>query len=296
MKFGLIANITREGVRESVLSFVEWAEKNSHQLVLCDDIKEVTGNSLAYASCETVADGVDILVSAGGDGTLLASARAVGDRGTPILGINLGSLGFLTQVPSQRLIEALNAIVAGRHLIQKRMLLQAEIIGDKQLESPYALNDVVIDNGPVSRIVDINLSVNGELIVTYKADGLVISTPTGSTAYSLAVGGPIVHPEMEAIIAAPISSFSLNTRPMIFNANDEIEVQVQSSHKHAGITLDGQISVVLDNSDRVRIRKAPFATNFIIFKETSFYKVLRSKLHWGIQPMSREGKERRHGL
>jgi len=269
------------------MAFVKWADESSSHLVLCEELKGITGNNLEFAEREKIAARVDIMVSMGGDGTLLAAARAVGLADIPILGINLGSLGFLTQLTPEQLVPALNNITSGNYQIQKRMLLKTEIAGGKKLEHPYALNDVVVDNGGISRLIDIKLTVNGEHIVTYKADGLVLATPTGSTAYSLAVGGPIMHPEMQAIIAAPISSFSLSTRPMVFSATDVIELGIRSEHGRAGLTLDGQVMEKLGDTDSVRVTKAEFMSRFIVFPENSFYQVLKSKLHWGIMPTAK---------
>lgn len=281
MKFGLIANLKREGAQEAISFFINWAEKSHNELLLCDELKDLTDTKLSFLPRIEVGKNADILVTMGGDGTLLASARAVGSAGTPILGINLGSLGFLTQLTPQQLLPALDSIIKGEYQIEKRMLLKVEANGIETVESQYALNDVVIDNGGISRIIDINLSVNGENIITYKADGLIIATPTGSTAYSLAVGGPIMHPKMEAMIAAPVSAFSLNTRPMIFSPGDILQLKVISSDHQANITLDGQVSLPLNGDSSVTITQAGYYTNFIIFPDSSFYQVLRNKLHWG---------------
>ena len=281
MKFGLIANLKREGAQEAISFFINWADKSHNELLLCDEIEELADTNLKFLPRTQVGKESDILVTMGGDGTLLASARAVGNSGTPILGINLGSLGFLTQLTPQQLLPALDSIIKGEYQIEKRMLLKIEANGIEEVESKYALNDVVIDNGPISRIIDINLSVNGENIITYKADGLIIATPTGSTAYSLAVGGPIMHPKMEAMIAAPVSAFSLNTRPMIFSPGDKLELKVISPDHQANITLDGQVSLPLNGSSSVTITQADYYTNFIVFPHNSFYQVLRNKLHWG---------------
>lgn len=284
MKFGLIANLKRAGAREAIDAILRWADKSKNQVVLCDELKAISGNGISFSARDEIASNVDILVSMGGDGTLLASARAVRDTGTPLLGINLGSLGFLTQLTPQQLLPALDAICKGDYQIEQRMVLRAETAGIKDAESPFALNDIVINNGPVSRLIDINLCVNGEDIVTYKADGLVISTPTGSTAYSLAVGGPIMHPKMEAMIAAPISAFALTTRPMIFSAEDMLEVRIVSDDHRGGLALDGQVMLPIEGSAKVVIRRADFHIKFIVFPENTFYKVLKSKLHWGHTP------------
>ncbi|UCG62095.1 MAG: NAD(+)/NADH kinase [Candidatus Zixiibacteriota bacterium] len=279
-----MANLKRVGAREAIDAFLRWADKSGNNVILCDELKAVSGDGIKFVPRNSLASQVDILVSMGGDGTLLASARAVGDSGTPLLGINLGSLGFLTQLTPHQLVPALDAICKGDYQIEPRMVLRAETEGMADAESPYALNDVVVNNGPVSRLIDINLSVNGEDIVTYNADGLVISTPTGSTAYSLAVGGPIMHPRMEAMIAAPISAFALTTRPMIFAPDDVLEVRIVSPDHKGGLALDGQVMLPIKGSASVVIKRAEYHLKFIVFPDNTFYKVLKSKLHWGHTP------------
>ena len=284
MKFGLIANVKRIGAEEAIKFFMSWSKASGNELFVCDQLKGEFDSSLNYCKRSEFVDKVDILVSMGGDGTMLSSARAVGSAGTPILGINLGSLGFLTQLTPQQLLPALDSIIKGEYSLEKRMLLQAEAVGIENVESPFALNDIVIDNGPISRLIDIKLSVNNEEIVTYKADGLIISTATGSTAYSLAVGGPIMHPKMEGMIASPISSFSLNTRPLIFSSDAELEISVENENHQAQVTIDGQVMFPLVDTSKIKIKKADFYTQFIVFPESSFYQVLRNKLHWGFTP------------
>lgn len=284
MKFGLFANITRRGAGSAFTTFIEWARRSGHEIVLSTDLAEFTGEHLTYLPRSEIAAASDIVVSMGGDGTLLASARDIGDTGTPILGINLGSLGFLTQLTPKQLVGALDRIAAGDYQVEERMLLQAAVAGNHEPSWPFALNDVVVDKGAVSRLIEIYLRVNGEDIVTYRADGIVIATPTGSTAYNLAVGGPILHPKMQSIVVSPISSFSLTTRPMLFHADDRLELTVKSQDRVAGLTLDGQVMTELFDNSVVTITRADFMLEFIVFPENSFYKVLRNKLHWGRPP------------
>ncbi len=288
MRFGLIANIKRRGAVETITIFSDWARKHNHEIIASDELEEYCNGNWTCLPRDEIAMKVDVFVSMGGDGTLLASARAVGSAGTPLLGVNMGSLGFLTQLSPKQLIPALDAIVGGDYQVEERMLLKAMIENGQELPHPYALNDIVVDKGAISRLIEIRFRVNGEDIVTYRADGLVIATPTGSTAYSLAAGGPIMHPKMKGIIVSPISSFSLSTRPMVFDANDTLELTVKSHERVAGLTLDGQVMVPLLNSTRVTIKRAEFTSRFIIFADSSFYKVLRNKLHWGRPP--RAGK------
>ncbi len=287
MHFGLIANLKREGACEAIATVQSWVKANGHELLCCQEQLDLICSS--EARCvprEELAEDSDILISMGGDGTFLASARAVGAAGTPVLGINLGSLGFLTQLRPHQLESALDTIARGEFLIEERMLLKIEIKGRPWLESPYALNDVVIDNGPVARLIDIKLNVNGEELVTYRADGLILATPTGSTAYSLAAGGPILHPAMQAIVVSPIAAFSLSTRPMVFSASDTLEIRVGSEHELGGLTLDGQVSAPLSDTDRLIITQADHRLKVVVFPTSSFYKVLKKKLLWGVSPQA----------
>lgn len=284
MRFGLIVNLKRKGAQEAIDLLTAWVADKPHDLVLCDDLAETAQSELPSAELCTLADDVDILISMGGDGTMLAASRAAGPVGTPVLGINLGSLGFLTQLQPHQLGEALDAVIAGDYQIDKRMVLKATIEGKSRLESPYALNDVVIDNGPIARLIDITLFANDEKVVTYRADGLILATPTGSTAYSLASGGPIVHPGVQAIVASPISSFSLSTRPIVFPADEVLELHIHSQHGVAGLTLDGQVSAPLMDFDKVIVTRGDYSVKLIKFRSNSYYELLTRKLHWGQSP------------
>ncbi len=281
MRFGLVANLQREGTKQAVSDFLDWSKQSGTKIFLWDGLKEITSGQF-YCSYEELPEKCDVLVSMGGDGTLIRSARAVGDRKTKLLGVNVGSLGFLTLITPQSMIPCLDRIIKGDYSVEKRMALTVKI--DRTGESFHALNEAVVDNGAISRMIDIRLQVNGEDIVNYRCDGLIIATPTGSTAYSLASGGPILHPTMEAIIASPISAFSLTTRPMIFRADDALVLKVRSQHKVASLTVDGQVMRELSDGDVVSIKRADFAYQFIAFEENSFYRVCRSKLHWGVLP------------
>jgi NAD+ kinase len=284
MRFGLIANLRRVGAKEAVETVVSWASRANHELILCDALKAIVPNYPRFCKQYDLGTQVDILVSMGGDGTLLSTARAVGAQGTPILGINLGSLGFLTQQTPVELAASLDKVVAGKYQIEDRMLLKAVATGRYKIPVPYALNDIVLDRGPGSRLLDIDLKVNGEEVVTYTSDGLIIATPTGSTAYSLAVGGPIMHPKMDAIIAAPIAAFSLTTRPMIFSGDDVLELQLLTRNEEAHLTLDGQVGIAVKSMETILISRAEYRVKLVTFVENSYYRLLRNKLHWGIPP------------
>jgi NAD+ kinase len=284
MRFGLIANLRRVGAKEAIESIVGWSKRTGHELILSDNLRAIVPNHETFCKEGELSSRADVIVSMGGDGTLLATARSVGSSGIPILGINLGSLGFLTQRTPAQLLASLDAVASGQHQVEERMLLKACSSGRYKIAYPFALNDVVIDRGPSARLLDINLKVNREDVVTYKADGLIIATPTGSTAYALAVGGPIMHPKTDAMIAAPIAPFSLTTRPMIFSGEDVLELQLMTKYEEAHLTLDGQVGIAIRAGEPIVVSKADFRVKLITFTENSYYELLRNKLHWGIPP------------
>lgn len=284
MRFGIIANMERPDAEKVIQRIYGWADKHDVSLHVADAIAEKVGSNIPSAAVGDLPEKSDIIISLGGDGTLLASARAIRDRGVPILGINLGSLGFLTQLTPVNLEETLTAVLERRHQIEKRMVAEVEIEHGPEIEHPYALNDVVVDRGAVSRLINLDLYANDYFICSYSADGLIISTPTGSTAYSLAVGGPIINPLMNAMVVSPISAFSLTTRPIIFSADDDLRVVVRSKHSEPVLTVDGQINCRLPQESSFLIRRADYHINFIVFRKNAFYDVLRRKLHWGRLP------------
>ncbi len=289
MRLGIIANMNRPDADLVIRRIVEWAEKNGVTLSLCARMLEKNVYQLPTVSCDELPLLSDIIVSLGGDGTLLSTARAVGDNGTPILGINLGSLGFLTQLTPTAVEDTLTQVLAKKYSIEKRMVAEVVIEDGPDLDYPFALNDIVVDRGSVSRIINLDLYTNDYFICSYTADGLIISTPTGSTAYSLAVGGPILNPLMNAFIISPISAFALTARPIIFSEEDELRIVVRSGHSEPVLTLDGQISCNLSQESSFIVRKADYHINFIVFRKNSFYDVLRSKLHWGRLPEGKPG-------
>lgn len=224
---------------------------------------------------------VDLLVVLGGDGTLLSMARAVGDLGVPLLGVNLGGLGFLTATTLDEMLPALEAVLAGRMAVDERMMLAMRVRRNGQRLCEYAaLNDVVISKSAMSRIIDFAVSVEGQHATAYRADGLVISTPTGSTAYSLSAGGPILFPTMDAIVLTPICSHTLTNRPIVLPGDLRVEVTLLVEQEVMA-TVDGQTGVNLKVRDTVEIVKAASRIRLVRFPEKEFFSVLRTKLKWG---------------
>lgn len=284
----------RPDAESTVRRIFQWADQHHVSLSVGEEVVEKVNGHFPAMPRNELPKHSDVIVSLGGDGTMLASARAVRNHGTPILGINLGSLGFLTQLTPEALEETLTAVLEERYQVENRMVCKVEIEDGPSLAAAFALNDVVVDRGAISRIINLDLYANDYFICSYAADGLIVSTPTGSTAYSLAVGGPILNPLMDAFIVSPISAFSLTTRPIIFSAEDRLRIVVHSEHSDPVLTLDGQVDCRLPKDASFVVRKADFHINFIVFGENSFYEVLRNKLHWGRLPEGDPGKSPRY--
>jgi len=224
---------------------------------------------------------VDLLIVLGGDGTLLAAARLLGEHTVPILPVNLGGLGFLTSVTLDELYPILQQVIEGKHRISERVLLQAEVIRDgKVVARQRALNDAVLNKGPLARMVDLNLQIDGSYVCSYKADGLIISTPTGSTAYSMAAGGPIIYPTVEAFLITPICSHTLTNRPLVVPNTNRIELDFESREEAVFLTLDGQVGVDLKRGDLVVISKVPNKLRLVRPARKTYFEILRSKLKW----------------
>jgi NAD+ kinase len=224
---------------------------------------------------------VDVLVVLGGDGTLLSVARTVGDLGVPILGVNVGGLGFLTATTREEMLPAVEATLAGRMAIDERMMLAARVVrGTEVLGDHVALNDVVITKFAMSRIINLSVSVEGQHSTSYRADGLIVATPTGSTAYSLSAGGPILYPTMDALVLTPIASHTLTNRPIVLPASQRIEVTLHTDQE-VMLTIDGQVGVPLREGDTVQVSRAAARVRLLRFPTTDFFSVLRTKLKWG---------------
>ncbi len=226
-------------------------------------------------------DLVDLFIVLGGDGTLLSVARLVGTKGLPILGVNLGSLGFLTEITVDELFPVLEKILGGDFELEERMMLVGTIYRQGEKITEYsALNDVVLNKGSIARIIDLETTINDEYLTLYRVDGLIFSTPTGSTGYSLAAAGPIVHPSLNAIVITPICPFTLNNRPIIIPDDSIIRVTLKTENVDHLLTLDGQVAFALRAGDTVRIERAKNVTRLVKSPNRNYYEVLRTKLQW----------------
>jgi NAD+ kinase len=229
-----------------------------------------------------VAEGCDLAVVLGGDGTLLSAARAVGSRSIPLLAVNLGGLGFLTAIAMEDLFPELERALSGAHQIVRRKMLRVSVIREGAvIAEHHALNDVVISKSSIARIIDLDAWAGDSFVCQYKADGLIISTPTGSTAYSLSAGGPIIYPTVNAICLTPISPHTLTNRPVIIPSDMPIRVVSRATDDEAYLTVDGQVGSPLLNRDSVECGTAEFDVLLIRPPQKTFFDVLRQKLKWG---------------
>lgn len=224
----------------------------------------------------------DFVIVLGGDGTLLSAARNVAVADIPILGINLGSLGFLTEIPQGEIARALEAIDHGQCEMSRRSMIHCQVQRGGQCVANYdALNDVVLNQQAVARITEFEVRVNGIFVSNYKADGLIVATPTGSTAYSLAAGGPILAPDVPGFVVTPVASHALTNRPLVVQDTADIEIRLMVTREEAYLTIDGQQGVPLEEGDVVQCRKSKYSVKLFKLRDRSFFQVLRTKLKWG---------------
>jgi NAD+ kinase len=224
---------------------------------------------------------IDLLIVMGGDGTLLRGIRFLQGRNVPVMGINLGGLGFMTWTNLEEIEETIIAFKKGELKVEKRMMLRGKVIRrESEILSMDVLNDVVVNKGALARIIQIYVEVNDKFLSRYRADGLIVSTPTGSTAYSLAAAGPVVHPSVECVILSPICPHTLTNRPIIISPDAKIKILIERGEE-VYITLDGQVGFILEREDIVIVEKSPHTANLIMPKGKDYFSILRKKLGWG---------------
>lgn len=238
---------------------------------------------LEYAAPESeLADSSDAIVVVGGDGTILHAARMGAARGIPVLGVNVGGFGFLAEVGLDELLQAVDRLLAGRHTVEERMMLAAELVREGAVAQRFlALNDMVVTKSGYARLMPIRTTVNDEHLATYLADGLIVSTPTGSTAYNLSAGGPILSPTVRALVITPICPHTLTARPVVIDGDDVATVEITSEAEGVLLTVDGQVGCPLRGGDLVRIRRAEERARLVRLRPPSFYELLRQKFAWG---------------
>lgn len=260
---------------------IAWLDSHNYKIVVDTETASLAAGHEVVPRNEMAARELSFIVVLGGDGTLLAAARSTAKAGIPVLGVNLGSLGFLTEVPIDELFSALEALDMGKAGIQRRSMVHCEVIRGGGCVVEYdALNDVVVGKATIARLNHCDVFIDGVFVSSYQADSLIVSTPTGSTAYSLAAGGPILMPEVDAFVVTPVSAHSLTHRALVVRDTSQIEIVVATGEEDAYLSVDGQVGTPIFDGDRIRCRKSEYEVKLLHFKGT-FFDVLRSKLKWG---------------
>lgn len=268
-------------VKTTVHAVVNWLRDRKIDVIL-DNTSAALLNESGGVQKTQLAQKADVLLILGGDGTMLNAARLAGERGIPILGVNMGGLGFLTEVRLENLYPSLERVFANEYVLDERLMIGSHIHRHGEtVAQGVVLNDVVVSKGILARMIELRISIQGQFVTNLRGDGLIISTPTGSTAYSLSAGGPIITPTVRSLILTPICPHTLTHRPLIVPDDTEIDVTLTSKDEGAMATLDGQVGVALTQGDTVVLKVSEHRTRLIRFPESSYYTVLREKLKWG---------------
>ncbi len=290
-RVGIIANLKKPMALEEVKKLCQWLSRHHYSYILLEELAKTLQKPSRQVPLSKMAQNCQLMIVLGGDGTLLWGARAGAYGKNPVLGVNLGSLGFLAGVSINELYPTLEKIMNDQFVTEKRIMLEAQVwrLKNKSGTSKSriivwkqaALNDAVITKETLARMVQLRIRVNTRLVTEYRADGIIIATPTGSTAHSLSAGGPIVHPAMDALILTPICPHTFSNRPLIITGSDELSVEVLTSHQNTYLTLDGQEGVSLEPGDIVKLHRSSKSIYLINCPTRDYYQVLHTKLHWG---------------
>jgi NAD+ kinase len=286
-RIGIVLKPHQPEALKTICELVVWLAERNISLVGGPEIEREriehqTGCGVDQLESEKIAAGVDLILVLGGDGTMIATARMVGDQEVPVLGVNYGGLGYLAEFRIEELYTALESILSGNYRLDRRVMLAVELKrGDAPLQSSRVLNDVVINKSALARIIEIDAYLNRQFVNSFRADGLIVSTPTGSTAYNLSAGGPVIFPSMNAVVITPICPFTLSNRPIVVPDDAEIELLLKTDNEEVALTLDGQVGFPLKVEDRVAIRKSRTTFNLIQPMNRNYFDVLRDKLRWG---------------
>ena len=282
--FGVWGNIEKDAFWDILPEIIRWAESKNIELFLTEKILSDTRankfNQPIIDSKNKISE-LDFMLVLGGDGTFLSCARAVEHRGTPILGIHLGDLGFLAKVTLENIFQRLDQVAEGKFSVEKRSMVKASILKNGSSLTQYGLNDFVVSNGESHRMLTAEVYVDDNRVSEYKADGLIIATPTGSTAYSLSSGGPIISPDVDSFVITPISAHTLNSRPLVVSAKSTIKINFSSYNQNIMFITDGQLHELLSPDDTVLITNSDFEIGLIDFSDNDYFQTLRTKMGWG---------------
>ena len=280
-RIGVVSKPDREEIPGLLRTLADWCSaRNAELAVDC-----TSGDYLGRADGrprDDLPDGCDLIVVLGGDGTLLSAARAVGDRQIPLLAVNLGGLGFMMTTGPDELLSALDSVSDSGLDVDSRLVLEARLVRDgADIDRFFALNDIVVSNGPVARLLHLEAYADGRYVCEYRSDGLILSTPTGSTAYSLSAGGPVMAPDVAALSLTPICPHTLSNRSVVLRADAKVEIRVSAGDEENHLSIDGQVGRSLRPKDCIRAWRASHTVDIIRTKSMPYFEVLRSKMRWG---------------
>lgn len=286
-RIGVVVKPHQPEALETLCKLTEWLTARGIALVGGpavdrERIEHETGCVIEVIPDEELPQKVDLILVLGGDGTMIATARMLGDCEVPVIGVNYGGLGYLAEFRIEELFTALESILAGDYKLEKRVMLAVELRrGDELVTRNRVLNDVVMNKSALARIIQIETYLNDQFVNSFRADGLIVSTPTGSTAYNLSAGGPIIFPTMNAVVITPICPFTLSNRPIVVPDDSVIEVRLMTEKEDVALTLDGQVGFPIHARDHVVIRKSNTTFNLVQPKNRNYFDLLRDKLRWG---------------
>jgi NAD+ kinase len=282
--FGLWGNTDKSVFWQILPKIIDWANSNKLQIYITEKIQknvEFNANSIPVINSNEKISEMDFMLVLGGDGTFLSCARAVEHHDTPILGIHLGDLGFLAKVTLDDIFQRLDQVAKGDYLIEKRSMVKAVLKKTGSEKVLYGLNDFVVTSGESHRLLISEVFVNGRRVSEYRSDGLIVATPTGSTAYSLSSGGPIIAPDVDSFVITPISAHSLNSRPLVVSNKSSIEIKFSNYNQDIIFITDGQLHEILRPNDVALISNSNFQIGLIDFDDTDYFHTLRIKMGWG---------------
>ena len=286
-RIGVVVKPHQPDALETLCRLTQWLAEKEIQLVglaeiAHEQIKQKTGCAVEIVKDEQFAQSVDLILVLGGDGTMIATARIIGNNEVPVIGVNYGGLGYLAEFPIDELFSALEAILSGQYQVQKREMLSVELWrGEELITRNRVLNDVVVNKSALARIIEIEAYLDSQFVNLFRADGLIVATPTGSTAYNLSAGGPVIYPSMNAVVITPICPFTLSNRPIVVPYGSTIEVRLMTDKEEVALTLDGQVGFPLQVNDRIVIGKSNTTFNLVQPPNRNYFDVLRDKLKWG---------------
>lgn len=286
-RIGIVVKPHQPDALKTICEVVKWLDEHGIAVagppeIERERIEHETGCAVTVLEQDELAKNVELMLVLGGDGTMIATARMLGDHEVPVLGVNYGGLGYLAEFRIEELYTAMESILNGHYRLDRRVMLAAELLrGSEQVSLMRVLNDVVINKSALARIIEIEVHLNEQFVNSFRADGLIVATPTGSTAYNLSAGGPVIYPSMNAIVITPICPFTLSNRPIVVPDDSIIELRLKTEREDVALTLDGQVGFPMQVEDRVVIRKSQTTFNLVQPANRNYFDVLRDKLRWG---------------